>query len=165
MANHPTQIWSCHWELQVFLESIWSMCGYVLFDIMTNPSCTSGCRIAQKKDSFLLGRTVVTFFHFAPYFSHIKKKKKKYEEVPFLHLWGLLDSEDNCSQLVFNFRVCYYYFRPKMGTLVLSNYSSSPRKRRILVYKLCLECVCLYPPPHTQGWAQGDNGIVKAFVL
>lgn len=73
-ANHPAQMWLCHWELQVPLEFIWSMCGYVLFDIVTIPSCTSGRRIALKKDAFLLGRTQVSFY-FAPYFPILKKKK------------------------------------------------------------------------------------------
>lgn len=66
-ANHPLWMWLCHWELKVPLECIWKACGYVLFDIMTNPSCTAGCRIALKVEAFpvsgfarLLGRAIVT---------------------------------------------------------------------------------------------------------
>lgn len=44
-ANHPVWMWLCHWELKVPPECIWKACGYVLPDIVTNPSCTAGCRI------------------------------------------------------------------------------------------------------------------------
>lgn len=73
-------------------------------------------------------------------------------------------TQDNCSQLIFNFRVCYFYFRQKMGKSTLSNYSIHLGKDAFRFTNFALP-VCLYPPPHIQGWAQGDSGIVKAFIL
>lgn len=163
MANRPAQIWPCHWELQVPLESIWSVCGYVLFDIMTNPSCTSGCRIAQRKDSFLLGRLVVTFLHFSPYFSHIKRNKIVWRSAlpTCIRTTGLRIIVLNLY-LILEFAISIsdkrWASQPFPSTVV------HLRKDAFQFTNFALP-VCLYPPSNIQGWTQGDSGIVKAFVL
>lgn len=41
-TNHSAWMWLCHWETKVPVECVGKACGCILFDMMTDPSCTAG---------------------------------------------------------------------------------------------------------------------------